>query len=120
MRSAAPPARGTVRAAKLFGQTVSAGGVTVGADVASGEFNPWQTTKDAAFSMIGTYGATRIAGIPRGADVKSFSSPLFFNGAQMSNASRCSGITRHTVDTCVTCVGSAGIIGFAAVAAIKF
>jgi RHS repeat-associated protein len=78
----------TAKAAKLFGQTVSAGGVTVGVDTVNGNSNPWQITGDAAFSMMSTYGATRIVGVPRGSDVKSFSSPAFFNGSQMSNASR--------------------------------
>jgi RHS repeat-associated protein len=66
----------TARGAKLFGQTISAGGMTVGVDTVNANSIPLQTTNDAALSMLSTYGATRMVGIPRGADVKSFASRL--------------------------------------------
>ena len=78
----------TAKTAKVFGQTVSAGSVTFGVDSVNGDLSPWQTTEDVTFSMLSTYGATKIVGVPRGSDVKSFSSPVFFTGNQMSNASR--------------------------------
>jgi len=78
----------TAKAAKLFAQTMSAGGVTLGVDSVGGDSSPLQTTEDVAFSMVSTYGATRIVGMPGGSDVKSFSSPVFYSGQQMSSASK--------------------------------
>jgi len=55
--------------------------------------------------MFASFGASRIVGSPGGSDVKSFSSPLFFNGAKMSNAAR-SGVVSQAIGSFVSAVGN--------------
>jgi hypothetical protein len=98
------------RNAKLVSQGVSAAGVTVGSDIYSGNTNPWQIAQDAAISGLSTYGGARVVGSPRGSDVKSFSSPLFFSGANMSNASR-QGVASQSFQSFATAALSSIIAG---------
>jgi len=65
------------RSAKLVSQGVSAAGVTAGSDIYNGNTNPWQVTQDASIAGLSTYVGAKVVGVPRGSDVKSFSSPLF-------------------------------------------
>ena len=79
---------GSARAAKFASQGISAAGVTAGSDVFNGNNDPYKVIPDASMSLLSTFGASRIVGMPRGSDVKSFTSPVFFNGANMSNTAR--------------------------------
>ena len=88
------------RTAKLVSQTVSAAGVTAGTDVYNGN-TPLQTISDVSISGFSTYAGARAVGMPRGSDVKSFSSPLFINGANMSNAAR-QGVASQSIQTFAT------------------
>ena len=87
--------------AKLASQVVSAAGVTAGADVYNGNTNPWQVGSDASIGALSTYAGARIVGMPRGSDVKSFSSPAFFGGANMSNTAR-QGVFSQSIQTFAT------------------
>ena len=87
--------------AKLVSQGVSAAAVTAGGDLYSDNTNAWQIIPDISIAGLSTYGGATLAGIPRGSDVKSFSSPLFFNGANMSNAVR-SGVASQSIQTFAT------------------
>jgi RHS repeat-associated protein len=86
----------TAKNAKLVSQSVSAAGVAAGADIYSGDTDPSQLISDASVAGFSTYGGARFVGVPRGSDVKSFSSPMFFGGANMSNAAR-SGIASQSI-----------------------
>jgi hypothetical protein len=88
----------SARNAKLLSQSVSAAGVTAGTDVYNGNTDPWQIGSDASVAGVSTYAGARIVGIPRGSDVKSFSSPVFFSGANMSNAAR-QGVASQSVQS---------------------
>jgi RHS repeat-associated protein len=98
------------RNAKLASQGVSAAGVTVGSDIYNGNTNPWQVTQDASLSGLSTYVGARAVGLPRGSDVKSFSSPLFLSGANMSNASR-QGVASQSFQTFATAALSSIVAG---------
>jgi hypothetical protein len=84
--------------AKLVAQGVSAAGVTGATDAYNGNTSPSQIFPDVAISGFSTYAGARFVGVPGGQDVRSFSSPYFFNGANMSNAAR-SGVASQSIQT---------------------
>jgi hypothetical protein len=88
----------SARTAKLASEGISAAAVAGGADIMSGNDDPSQVLSDTSFSLLSTMGATRAVGIPRGPDVQSFGSPVFFNGANMSNSAR-NAVTAQAVQT---------------------